>query len=574
MSKEKVIKTVQQKPLRLWPGVVAAIFLWVIWFGVKSIIPEMQGFLVGLAGGYLGIIAILVWWIFFSRAPHSERWGALGLMIVTSGLLWFIKHDSMGPLWMIYHFIPLLHITLVVWALVTQQRTRQFRLLAMVVMIVVLNGMWALVRMEGIDGDHVATFGWRWTRSSEEKVMIHPNKKSIPIEAHGLDMNTKPEWPGFRGSDRNGIILGVSIDTNWSASPPVVLWRQPIGAGWSSFAVHSNCIYTQEQRGDDEVVACYNAKNGAPLWYHKDKARFFESNGGAGPRGTPTLSNGRVYALGGTGIFNVLEASTGNTVWSRNVVKDTKAKVPVWGFSGSPLIIDDMVIVAASSSLIAYDINTGKPRWSKKYVKEGYSSPHLLTIHGVPQVVFLNERGIISVTATTGKILWEHAWPGNPIMQPSITSDGDIFISVSETSGIRCLSVTNGSNGWTAKERWTSKRLKPYFNDFVVHKGYIYGFHTRSIACIDVQEGKRIWKGGRYGNGQLILLADQDILLVISEKGEIALVNAHPDKFTELGKFPVIKGKTWNHPVLVKDMLYVRNDREMAACRLTLAGNE
>jgi hypothetical protein len=171
-----------------------------------------------------------------------------------------------------------------------------------------------------------------------------------------------------------------------------------------------------------------------------------------------------------------------------------------------------------------------------------------------------------------GKLLWEHPWKGTPIVQPALTADGDVLISTDERSGIRRIAVALGPDGWSIEERWTSKRLKPYFNDSVIHNGYAYGFDGPRLACIDVKDGMRKWKGGRYGRGQFVLLADQDLLLVLSEKGELALVEAAPGQFTELARFPAIEGKTWNHPVLVGDILLVRNAQEMAAFRLSLTG--
>jgi len=382
----------------------------------------------------------------------------------------------------------------------------------------------------------------------------------------------KMDWPGFRGPNRNGIVTGAHIGTDWKASPPVELWRRPIGPGWSSFAVRGDFLYTQEQRGAEEVVACYRASTGDPVWKHHDAARFWESNAGAGPRATPTLSNGRVYTQGGTGIVNALDAGNGALLWSRNAATDTGAKLPTWGFAGSPLVVGDVVILGTSGALIAYDLASGNPRWFGPKGGEGYSSPQLMTLDGVPQVLLLSSSGLISVTPADGKVLWEHAWKGYPIVQPAQTTDGDVLISVSDSSGTRRVAVVHGPDGWTSKERWTSLGLKPYFNDFVVHKGHAFGFDGSILACIDLQEGKRKWKGGRYGNGQLVLLPDQDLLLVLSEEGELALVRAATDQFTELARFPAIEGKTWNHPVLVGNLLLVRNGQEMAAFRLSLAG--
>src|SRR5439155_10530037 len=228
--------------------------------------------------------------------------------------------------------------------------------------------------------------------------------------------------------ERDSIIRGIQIATDWSRSAPVELWRRPIGPAWSSFAVHGNFVYTQEQRGEDELVACYDLTTGAPVWNHRDAARFWESNAGAGPRGTPTLSGGRVYAFGGTGILNALDGDSGSVAWSRNAAADTGKKVPHWGFASSPLVVGDLVIVATAGVLAAYDIATGNPRWVGPTNGWGYSSPHLAAIDGVAQIVLLNGAGAISVAPGDGKLLWNHPWTSDGIVQPVVLADGDVLV--------------------------------------------------------------------------------------------------------------------------------------------------
>jgi hypothetical protein len=159
-----------------------------------------------------------------------------------------------------------------------------------------------------------------------------------------------------------------------------------------------------------------------------------------------------------------------------------------------------------------------------------------------------------------------------PIVQPGVAQNGDLLISVDQSSGLRRLAVSQGSNGWTVQERWATEDINPWFNDFVVHNGHAYGFDGSSLVCVNLDDGKLKWKGKRYGYGQLILLPEQDVLLVLSEKGELALAKATTDQFTELAQFPALEGKTWNHPVLVGDVLLVRNDHEMVAYRLATEG--
>jgi outer membrane protein assembly factor BamB len=502
--------------------------------------------------------------------------------------------------------IPGLSLALVAWAVASRGRSSGPRRGLMVASILVACGVFALLRTGGITGGVESDFHWRWTPTPEERLLAEAREEPVgpppardlePAEAPPADTSqpadpaaatasdgrqpdsaggaVAADWPGFRGAGRDSIVRGVRIETDWARSKPVELWRRPIGPGWSSFAVHANLVYTQEQRGDDEVVSCYDMATGAPVWRHRDPVRFYESNGGAGPRGTPAISHGRVYSFGATGILNALDARDGKLVWSRNAGSDAGAEVPGWGFSSSPLVTGDAVIVAASGFLLAYDATTGVQRWSVPSHGGSYSSPHHATIDGVEQVLLLAGGGAIGVAPADGTVLWEHAWGSGSIVQPALTADGDVLVSPINAAasgvGTRRIAVARGPGGWTATERWTTTGLKPSFNDFVVHDGHAFGFDGGILASISLADGARAWKGGRYGHGQLVLLPDQDLLLVLSEDGELALVGATPDEFTELARFPAIEGKTWNHPVLVGDVLLVRNGEEMAAFRLPLA---
>ena len=219
-------------------------------------------------------------------------------------------------------------------------------------------------------------------------------------------------------------------------------------------------------------------------------------------------------------------------MWSRNAAADTEVETPGWGFTGSPLVIGDVVVVATSGRLAGYDAATGRSRWIGPEGGGGYSSPHLATIGGVPQVLLLRGARTTSVAPADGALLWEQRGePGVSILQPGLTADGDVLVAGGDAmggTGIRRLALAHGPAGWTASERWASKGLKPYFSDFVVHEGHAFGFDGSILSCIDLADGARKWKGGRYGHGQLVLLPEQDLLLVLTEEGELALVGRLP----------------------------------------------
>jgi len=604
--------------LRLWPAVAIASLALVAVFVAPVVMPD-QGSLIAAGGAVLGATLIGLWWLFFSRAPWLERLGAIAVMALATFLLKFIVDPSirgaaMGRALPLLLALPWFSFALVTAVVLTRRASVSARRMAIAAGIVVVCVLLTAIRTGGLWGGSLQ-LAWRWTPTAEEKLLARADAALVPVTAAsappaavspaapapppppaaapaakigdggappgaaapGATVEDAPvaplevRWSGFRGPARDGSIRGVQIATDWSKTPPVEVWRRPIGPGWSSFAVAGEMIYTQEQRGEDEIVASYSLATGKPIWAHKDPARFYEANAGAGPRSTPTIDGGRVYTMGATGILNALDARTGARAWSRNAATEAGVELPGWGITASPAVVGDVVVVAISGALAGYDKATGAPRWSRKSNGGSYSSPHVVTIDGVQQILLMAGAGTKSVSPADGSVLWEHAWPGVPIVQPAQIAGGDFLITTADAMGaigLRRLAVAHTTSGWTATEKWTSRGLKPYFNDYVVHEGHVYGFDGNILACIDLADGNRKWKGGRYGNGQFILLRDQDLLVVLSEEGELALVSATPGQFTELGRFKAIEGKTWNHPVLIGNVLLVRNGEEMAAFRL------
>ena len=614
MSTSMTVDPSRRPPLRLWPGVAAALVVLVMRFIVPIVVPD--ALLYGIFAALGGLAVIVLWWLFFSRAAWTERVAALVLMVLAALLTKQVVHESiengaMGMMVFVLAVPSTLSLAFVGWAVATRNMPTRRRRVTMVAAIFAGCLVWALARTEGVTGEGTPQLKWRWSPTPEQRLLaqtaeplpapaaaapLTPPPGAVPVATEGrtpaaADPRTAPSvavtpspspvaadptrdpdppaWSGFRGPGRDSVIRGSRIATDWTASPPVTLWRRPIGPGWSSFAVQGNRIYTQEQRGEDEVVAAYDLATGKPVWAHTDRARFWESNGGAGPRATPEISEGRIYTVGATGIVNALDAASGRRLWSRTATDDTGSKMPYWAFTSSPVVTRDLVIVYAGG-LVAYDRATGAPRWVSKTRRGSYSSPHLVTIAGVEQIVQQNGDGAFGISPVDGSQLWEYAWEGAPILQPAVFGN-DLLIATGDSMGglgLRRIALAQQGGAWTATERWHSRGLKPYFNDFVVHKGHAFGFDGSILSCVEIEGGERKWKGGRYGQGQMLLLADQDLLLVLAEEGELALVSATPEGFSEVARAKGIEGKTWNHPVLIGEILLVRNGEEMAAFRL------
>jgi len=464
-------------------------------------------------------------------------------------------------------------------------------------------------RLKEFSGNMVPSFEGRWQRSAEEKAAdywrgeasdvaattpVTEQDRSIIVEK----LVVGPEdWPQFNGPHRDGRADSVRIRPGWEPAqqrklsdfdqrPPRQLWRHPVGPAWSSFAVVEDCAFTQEQRGPDEAVVCYDARDGKQIWAHLDRnQRFNQAMAGVGPRATPTVYDSRVYTFGATGILNCLAARSGAVLWTKNAIEEAGVQPLQFGMSGSPLVYDNLVVVnpggpreaidgtqTSGRALIAYDRLTGQRVWAAGDCQAAYASPTLATLGGVKQVVIFDALGASGHDAATGKQLWRTSlWTNefhNNIAQPIVGKDagaeGAVFLSSGYSTGSILFDVNKSGDDWTVSERWKApNKFKLKFNSGVTRDGVVYGLDEGILACFDLSTGRQRWKRGHYGYGQLLLF--ENLLFVISEEGDAVFLEVSPSNAQEIVRFHAIDGKTWNHPAYSHGRLYVRNAEE-AVC--------
>ncbi|MGE4053964.1 MAG: PQQ-binding-like beta-propeller repeat protein [Vicinamibacterales bacterium] len=380
----------------------------------------------------------------------------------------------------------------------------------------------------------------------------------------------EPSWADFRGAERDGRYRGEPILTDWSPDGLTQLWKHPIGLGYASFVVAGDRAFTIEQRRNEEVVAAYDVATGRELWTVRWEGEFRESMGGNGPRATPTYHDGRLYALGAFGELRCLNAATGEEIWRVNILEDNDARNLGWGMSAAPLIVDDTVVVLpggpGGNSVVAYHRVTGERVWSALDDRQAYTSPMLVTIAGVRQILIVSATRALGLTPDGTRVLWDYPWPtsqGINTAQPLLLGADRVFLSASYGQGAAVFEVVPEGDGFATRTIWENQRMKNKFTSSVLHEGYIYGLDESILACVDAATGEVQWKAGRYGYGQIMIAGDR--LIVLTEDGEVVQVRATPERHEELGSFQAIEGKTWNHPVIADGRLLVRNIREMAA---------
>ncbi len=556
----------------LTPAIIVAVAL-AIRFVPGWMAPMTMAHFIGLGvGPLIGIVGLLVWWLVSRRVPRRDKWLGLALGVGVLVVGFVLAHKTMPQVLVMYGLV-VLAIAFVggLWWTREWAWPRRRRALALVWPLAFLP--WLIFRQDGQTGELDPELSLRWSPTAEER-FLRMGATGDAIEATRRNAVVESEWPGYRGSARDAHVPGITFTTDWVDNPPRELWRRRIGPGWSSFAVAGDLVFTQEQRGGEEVVACYSLTDGREIWTHQTPERFEEAASGAGPRATPTFHDGRLYALTANSTVLGLDASTGQELWRQNLVEEFGAALPTWGFSSSPLVVGRRVIVFAGAdeerALVAYDRETGDLLWTSGSGALSYGSPHPAVLDGVQQVLMSTDYGLQAFDPEDGALLWEHVWqlPGMArIVQPVILADGkSLILPTGYGEGSRRLSVRRDSTGvWAVEEIWDSRFLKPYFNGLACHRGTCYGFDGKIFTAIGESDGERRWKGGRYGHGQLVLLEDMDLLLVLSEKGEVVLVEATPEEHREIARLPALGGKTWNHPVVTQGKLLVRNAEE-AAC--------
>ncbi len=567
-----------QRPLRWWPAALLVIAMVLVRKLPDTMeAPSLSVFMVGFMGpAGLGLL-VMLWWLVASRASWREKIVGLIAVAVFGFVSTRLSHFTIQGMSVMTHLVPV-GIAAFAIPLILFANKPSVRLPIALLCSFLGFGTWDLLRSEGVSGKFVADFSWRWDATAEERYL-----KSIADKEPAKAMDSSESkislasaaWPSFRGASRDGKLVGVRLDEDWKTTPPKLVWKKPIGPGWSSFSVAGDRLFTQEQRGEKEAVLCLDARTGETVWVHEYESRFWESVAGAGPRATPTIADEGLFSLGANGILTCLNAGTGEKIWERDLQVDSKRKPPMWGFSSSPLVTEGVVVVHAGGSddrgLLAYDAVTGEPRWSIASGDHCYSSAQTATFDSVTGVLMASNASLQFVQATDGTKIWEYSAPSTNYrtLQPLVLGNS-VLLTNSLGEGTKRLSVSRDDDQWSIKEEWTSRDMKPDFNDFVEYQGNLYGFDGNIFACIDLATGKRLWKKGRYGNGQVLSLPEAGQLLVTSEAGELVLLRADPKSMVEIAKFPAIEGKTWNHSVVVGNKVFMRNSEQAACYELAL----
>lgn len=445
----------------------------------------------------------------------------------------------------------------------------------------------------GVDSELIPRFRYRWGKSAEPQAVA---EKSDVDQGAGVEVNLSTitqqgpnDYSGFMGADRRATLPHVQlVDPNtWTESTPELLWKRSIGAGWSAFSVVGEVAVTLEQQEENEVLQAYVLKTGTPLWKIEWNSKHSTSLGGLGPRSTPVIANGIVYAQGANGYLVAAKLDTGEKLWDKQLLEVAGVELAeaeqevAWGRSSSPLVVDGSVVVPLGgagnkmSTLICFDAVSGEEKWRSGDQQVSYASPTLMMLQGMPQVVSVNNASVTAHRLDNGEILWNADWPGASngpanVSQPVAIDSERVLLSKAYGSGAKMLKVKrDDKDKWQVEDVWqNSSVLKTKFTNVVVHDGFAYGLSDGILECVDLNNGERKWKSKRYRHGQIMLVGHH--LLIVAEDGSVAIGEANPEIFTEAFRFQAIEGMTWNNPALAGDLLLVRNGEQAACYRLPI----
>jgi len=524
-----------------------------------------------------------------SLVPRRWVWVMVAICVV---VVVFIRvsnptgdHAVDNILTLIFAFVAIS--SLLWWFVRTSAYPRSLRWAGLIVPLAIALVCFGLLRIDHVNGELVPVFRFRWAPQPDALL-------ALPVETPTGELTvdllttTDVDYPQFLGPGRDAKVNGVELAQDWDRRPPRLLWRQPIGAGWSAFSAVNGFAVTMEQRGGDELVTCYEIKTGQLAWSRGVKSRHTTTLGGVGPRSTPTIDVGKVYTLGASGTVLCLDGASGQIVWRDNILRRYGVEPPQdgkgvsWGRSGSPLIVDDLLVVPAGGtavgphvSLVAFNKHTGELVWEGGHRQVSFSSPILATLGGVRQIISVNQDYVSGHRVDSGEVLWEEEWAGKSTADASVSQPvalpGDrLLLSKGYGVGAAMFEVAASGPGSLLRllEVWRNPRvLKTKFTNVVIHNGYVFGLSDGILECVRLQDGQRQWKRGRYGHGQLIGVGD--FILVQTEAGSVVMIEATPSRFQEVGSLPGLSGKTWNNPCLYGTYLLIRNAEE--ACCFELA---
>ncbi len=431
-----------------------------------------------------------------------------------------------------------------------------------------------------------AHFAYSMGRTPDEYL----NSEQTPRPGVDLTTTTPDDFPEFLGVGRHAAVEHIALDPDWVDHSPRQLWRHPIGAGWSAFAAVNGFAVTMEQRGEREQVTCYAVASGQHHWSSDWNERF--SVMGVGPRSTPTIAGGRVYALGAWGHLVCLDGNTGTVIWKRELLRELgmhwsdENQSVRFGRANSPLVTDKLVIVPGGglrgkrASLLAFDSITGKPRWRGGEQQISYSSPVLAELLGEQQVLIVNENTVSGHSLDNGRELWSYPWPGDSsadanVSQPVPISSNRVLITKGYRRGAAVIELSRQSTTAPIQVRcvWSRRSvLNTKFTNVVVWENHAYGLSEGILECVDLATSEPCWKGGRYGDGQILRV--RDLLLILGGKGELIIIRLDPKiPNAVLGRIQVLTGTTWNNLALYGRYLLVRNATEAACYELTTLQN-